>query len=68
MERERCPTCGQPMGQWKATRICGVRSLSVRAISGRSRGVWFGTESVQIQTVTARMTHSKGARNEREDE
>ena len=23
-ERERCPTCGQPTGPWKPTRICGV--------------------------------------------
>lgn len=23
-ERERCPTCQQPIGPWKPTRICGV--------------------------------------------
>lgn len=30
MQRERCPTCGQPVGVWKATRICGVCQKPIR--------------------------------------
>lgn len=30
MERERCPTCGQPVGPWKATRVCSLCQKPIR--------------------------------------
>lgn len=30
MADERCPTCGQKVGPWKATRICGVCQKPIR--------------------------------------
>lgn len=29
-ERERCQTCGQPIGHWKPTKICGVCQKPIR--------------------------------------
>lgn len=29
-ERERCPTCGQPIGPWQPSRVCGVCHRAIR--------------------------------------
>ena len=29
-DHQRCPTCGQPVGPWKETRICGLCHKPVR--------------------------------------